>query len=118
MKETYMNIQIRSNDFSLSESIKSMVQSQLLDRLRRYNDMVKSIYVVFSDINGPKGGNDKKCLIRISTKKKDITVVDTGADLYFLIMTLSKKIINNLRKVKGKLNEKRSKKHFTFLAEQ
>jgi putative sigma-54 modulation protein len=50
------------------------------------SDEVNTIHVRFSDINGPRGGNDKRCLIHIPIPgKSDVVVQDVESDLYVAI---------------------------------
>ena len=40
-------------------------------------------HLSFSDINGPRGGDDKRCQLRIPlTRMRDVIIEDTAADLY------------------------------------
>ncbi len=54
--------------------------------LTRFQDRMHRISVRLSDVNGPKGGVDKRCLVRIKADGlPDIVVEDTETDLYVAV---------------------------------
>ena len=81
-----MKVDIQARDFSLTDSILSYTRERIYFLLGSRFDQIQRISVWISDVNGPKGGIDKRCQVRISLPRlKDIYVDDVQSDLYVAI---------------------------------
>ena len=81
-----MHIDIQARGFHLTPSILGMVQQRIISMLRARHEGIKRIVVRLGDINGPRGGEDKSCRIRISMPgNRDIFVEEVKSDLYSAI---------------------------------
>lgn len=81
-----MQMDIQSQGFSLTEGIRDYVMRRLAFSLSHGDPAITRIIVRLSDINGPRGGDDKRCLIEIRLKAASAVVIeDTEGDLYVAI---------------------------------
>lgn len=81
-----MNIEIQARQFMLSEALSDHVQRRIGFALSKRYQHIKRIIVRLSDINGPRGGNDKRCHIQISMPHQaDVVVEDVQSDLYMAV---------------------------------
>ena len=81
-----MNIQIHAQDITLTEGLRDYVTRRLAYALIHGQEMVSRIIVRLSDINGPRGGLDKRCGIEILLKGAPaVTIEDTEADIHVAI---------------------------------
>ncbi len=81
-----MQIDIQSRGFSLTDALLNYAQRRLLFSMSYCNDYIHRIVVRLSDINGPRGGADKCCQIRVALAgMPDVVVKDTEVDLYIAI---------------------------------
>jgi ribosomal subunit interface protein len=81
-----MQFDIRSHGFDLTESLREHAERRLGFALDWARYDVKKVSVCLSDINGPRGGNDKRCQVRISLPRvREVVIEDTDADLYVAI---------------------------------
>jgi ribosomal subunit interface protein len=80
-----MNISIQCRGFSLTEALDNHVQQRLGFALARAGNRLRRVDVRLSDINGPRGGVDKRCLIEARLSGKTIVVEEVQADLYAAI---------------------------------
>ncbi|WP_374362501.1 ribosome hibernation-promoting factor, HPF/YfiA family [Pseudoduganella danionis] len=79
-----MNIAIQSNGLVLTESLRAYVHRRLQTALGWA--LTRRLAVWLSDINGPRGGRDKRCKIQISLDHgKTIVIEDTEEDMYAAI---------------------------------
>lgn len=79
-----MNIAIQSNGLVLTEALRAHVHRRLRSALGWA--LTRRLAVWLSDINGPRGGRDKRCKIQISLDHgKTIIIEDTEEDLYAAI---------------------------------
>lgn len=60
-----MNFELHSSRISVSESTRSYVERRLAFAIGRFADVVRNIAVRLEDVNGPRGGVDKLCRIRV-----------------------------------------------------
>lgn len=79
-----MKLNIQARGFALSAAIKEYVQRRLNYVLSNKDEVIQSIHVRLSDINGPKkGGADKRCSVEVRLHHLPTVVVeDTQTDLY------------------------------------
>ncbi len=79
-------IDIQVQNFSLTEAMESHVKGKLEPMHHHFGDRILSTHVHLSDVNGPKGGENKKCLIHVELQKLPTVVVeDTEENLYTAI---------------------------------
>ena len=76
-----MRIQIRITA-GLSPSLAPLARRRLEFALGRFGVRVRSLTVRLTDLNGPRGGLDKHCLvaIRLTSPRRLIVVEDTDAE--------------------------------------
>jgi len=81
-----MQMDIQSQGFSLTDGIRDYVTKRLAYALAHGDAAITRIIVRLSDINGPRGGDDKRCLIEVRLKAATSVVIeDIESDLYLAI---------------------------------
>lgn len=81
-----MNIQLELHGFEMTSAIDEHVRRQVLFNLANFESHVISVDVYLSDINGPKGGKDKRALVCIRlTSRLVVKVERTRSDLYVAV---------------------------------
>jgi putative sigma-54 modulation protein len=81
-----MQLDIQTNGFSLTDAIRNYTTQRMQFALDRDDGQIMYVRVSLVDINGPRGGIDKRCLINLALAgKNNIVVEDTEADLYVAI---------------------------------
>lgn len=81
-----MLIAIHCRGFPLTDAIEDHVHNRLGFALARGGSRVGRVVVRLSDLNGPQGGIDKRCLIEIRLDGLPTVVVeDVESDLYTAI---------------------------------
>jgi ribosome hibernation promoting factor len=81
-----MQIDIQTRNFDLTHALRSHAERRLRFALTSADNHVQRIIVRLSDINGPRGGEDKRCHLQVVLAGlPDVVVEDTEADLYFAI---------------------------------
>ena len=88
-----MNLKIQAHDFPLTDGLRQHLATRLAYALNHGGDVVTRIVVRLSDVNGPRGGEDKCCGIEVRLKGAPAQVVeDTPADLYVAIDRATERI--------------------------
>lgn len=81
-----MQIQIHAESIGLTSGLHDYIAKRLAYALSHGRDEVTRIVVRLSDVNGPRGGVDKRCAIEIRLKgDSTIAIDDTQVDLYVAI---------------------------------
>lgn len=81
-----MQIDIQSRGFSLTRSLLHYSEKRLFFTMSCFSNHINKVIVRLSDINGPRGGADKRCHLQLFIAGlPDIVVNDTEADMYAAI---------------------------------
>ncbi|NNF15482.1 MAG: HPF/RaiA family ribosome-associated protein [Gammaproteobacteria bacterium] len=100
-----MNITTRAQNFELTRAIDRFAREHLRTALARIDESVIAVDVFLTDANGPRGGVDKKVLIRVQMRnRQEVTVATIHEDLYAAI---SKGVKRTKRAVKRKVHKSR-----------
>jgi ribosomal subunit interface protein len=107
MLEYTMQIEIQARNFSLTEALRVHIQRRLGFALSTRYEHIKRILVRLSDINGPRGGNDKCCLIQVVLPgQADVVIEDTESDLYVAIDRAADRVSRTVTRRLGRLRDK------------
>lgn len=81
-----MYIDIQTTGFSLTDSLKSYTNRHMQFALNRNDALMLRARVWLADINGPRGGVDKRCQIELKLAGHNTIVIeDVETDLYLAI---------------------------------
>lgn len=81
-----MRIEIHSRQFTLTEGLRSHIERRLQFAMSWSRQKIQKVSFHLGDINGPKGGADKTCRIRIPLAGgKQVVVEEVQVDLYVAI---------------------------------
>ncbi len=58
-----MRVDIQTRGFDLTDAMRAQVHRRLHSNLARFDEYIIAVDVYLSDINGPRGGTDKKALV-------------------------------------------------------
>jgi len=107
-----MRIDIQASGFKLTDGLRAHAERRLQFALSWAVHDVRKVMVRLSDINGPRGGNDKRCYIQIPIPgRPDVVIEDTEPDLYLAIDRAADRIE---RSVARRLERKREHHHGCF----
>ena len=76
-----MKITIKSHQLQLDQETSISMERRLRFALSRFGDSINRVTVRLTDLNGPKGGIDKECLIVVKLQKGgEVIVQGSGMD--------------------------------------
>ncbi|MFZ3035777.1 MAG: HPF/RaiA family ribosome-associated protein [Rugosibacter sp.] len=84
--EAVMQMDIQCRGFDLTDGLRDYVKKRLAYSLNCGDGHIMRVVVRLADINGPRGGEDKRCHLGLRLKGlPEVVVEDTEADLYVAI---------------------------------
>lgn len=113
-----MQIEIQARDFTLTESLSGYIEQRIKILLDSKYEQIKRIRMCLSDINGPRGGVDKRCQIQISIPRlQDIVIEDTELDLYAAIDRAIERAARTVERRLARRQQKNRKLSVTYKRE-
>lgn len=109
-----MQMDIQCRGFALTEGLRDYAKKRLACSLSHGEAHVGRVIVRLSDINGPRGGEDKRCHLELRLKGlPEVVIEDIQADLYLAIdraadragRTLARQLERSRREVPGVFRE-------------
>lgn len=83
-----MKIQVRFRALEPSPALRAHVMRRVLFHLDRYGHELTSVFLRISDVNGPKGGPDKRCQVTAEGRRLPrITIEAFSEDAYAAVAT-------------------------------
>ena len=81
-----MQLDIQALNFPLTSALRDHIERRLAFALSIRDEHIQRVVVRLSDVNGPKGGEDKCCHIQVVLPKlADVVIEDTELDMYVAI---------------------------------
>ncbi|MEI2635372.1 MAG: ribosome-associated translation inhibitor RaiA [Methylotenera sp.] len=81
-----MHLHIQTNGFSITDGIRDYTKRRMQFALHRNDKHITRVQVRLADINGPRGGVDKRCQIELTLSgRNNIVIEDIETDLYVAI---------------------------------
>ncbi|MBF0263733.1 MAG: HPF/RaiA family ribosome-associated protein [Gammaproteobacteria bacterium] len=111
-----MKINISTRKFTLTEALSSYAKKRINFALANKSEHIHRINMRLSDINGPKGGSDKRCHLLISLNGlPDVVIEDVQTDIYTAIdFACDRASRTVVRKIGRKQSHKRQLNPFVF----
>ena len=101
-----MHLDIRGQNFTLTPSLLEHVERRLHSALARFDGRVTRVAVRVADVNGPRGGVDKRCRIAVRVRPAgEIVVEGTCPDLYAAIDVAADRIGRSVQREVERLRD-------------
>ncbi len=73
-----MDFFIHSKGIQISDSLREEVQVRLNQALHRFSDKVARVHITLENVNGPRGGRDKRCVITTTLSHSGQPIVSSA----------------------------------------
>ena len=102
-----MVLRIHGHHLEVSDTLDAHITDRFKSALDQLDHMVTEINVRLEDVNGPKGGVDKKCHATVHLRAGGTVVVEeTHADIYAAVSVVADRCKNvvsrKVEKIRGK----------------
>jgi putative sigma-54 modulation protein len=120
-----MKIDVHSSGFPLTDAIKHYAMRRIQFALSWADGHVRRSAVRLSDLNGPRGGNDKRCQVQLTSHSGEsasiIVIEETQSDLYAAIdraidragRTLARKLQRERQRVRSQRRQAKPAEDYT-----
>lgn len=93
-----MDIDVQSRGFSLTRALQQAIEEEARRYASRSARALSGIRVRLFDVNGPRGGSDKTCLVQASLRRRQSVVAShVDGDLYRAIAVAFAKLERGTR---------------------
>lgn len=98
-----MNVRVHARGFDITPAIDAHIRKQLSFNLANFASHIVSVDVYMSDVNGPKGGSDKKAVVRVRLMSRLIVTVErTRSDMYATLTLVARQAGRSVRRTLSK----------------
>ena len=92
-----MRIHIQARGFSVTEALRDQAERRLRFALGSLSGQIRSINMLLDDQNGPRGGIDKRCKLRVVLDAQPAMVIEQQeSDVYVAIDRASERASRTL----------------------
>jgi hypothetical protein len=99
-----MNLDIRGEKYVVSEELETHIERRLRFALGRFDGRIGRVMVRISDVNGPRGGVDKRCRIEVSLIPRGVVRVEgLDRDPFALAAIVAKRAGRSVHHTLGRL---------------
>lgn len=75
-----MRVQVRGKGIEIMHSVRARAERSLQFALGRYGERIELVTVRLVDVNGPRGGADKRCLLDVKLYPTGRLLIEEVAD--------------------------------------
>lgn len=106
-----MIIEVRGSTVPISEALEEHILRRLDFAMRKFDGRIERVVVRLVDLNGPKGGPDKRCRVeaRLLSRSQSLVVEAIDADAYAAVSQavarLDERVARTLSKQRVRLAE-------------
>lgn len=106
-KEGLMSVDVQWSALESNEKSKRAVARQLKVLMWRFRAFVIRVRVSFSDVNGPRGGVDKRCIVSAKLRSPcEITIISEKKDFLTAFQASLSRVIHAIHRELVKQREK------------
>jgi putative sigma-54 modulation protein len=81
-----MQFEIHGKDIPITDQLRGHIERRLCFALERFSRRIRTVRVSIDDLNGPRGGIDKRCRVTVVLAPSTLIVVeDQGSTTYAAI---------------------------------
>lgn len=78
-----MKLSISGKNMKINDALKEHIEQRIYFALSRFSPRVARVSVTVEDVNGPRGGIDKRCRILVKLDRmEDVAIETTDAEIY------------------------------------
>ena len=113
-----MDIRIESPQFQTTRALSSYLKRRLQDHLAFGTERIREVEAHLSDVNGRRGGEDKRCRVIVRLNQApEVVVESTDSDLYVAIRRAADRVGLAVKRSIGKRLRPRRRRDRPFFVQ-
>jgi ribosome-associated translation inhibitor RaiA len=93
-----MKIQVNTQNVLLADWMRELMEQRIQRVLGRFTHRVEKAIVTFEDLNGPRGGLDTQCRLRLLLRPRgEVNVSAVGASVYMALRDAAQRAKRRLK---------------------
>lgn len=105
-----MNLEVQGVNVPISRAVEHHVERRIGSSLRRFFGRVQRVTVRLMDLNGPRGGVDKRVRVAVGIAGgPDVVVQESSSDLYRAVNLAAARAKQSVARALGKVRTTRRK---------
>ncbi len=109
-----MKMEVRFHRIQNSDSLSRYIERRIQFALSRFGNKISAVTVRLEDLNGPKGGLDKKCQIIIRLKSRMLILEGVEENIYTAIDLTAERAQRQVTRTVNRLQTVRLKQAASF----
>ena len=94
-----MQLEMRGVNYDLDDELKDHIERRLRSALGRFASRIHRVMVRVTDVNGPRGGIDKRCRIAVALVPRGVALVEgSDHDPFALVARAAKRVGQSVRR--------------------
>jgi putative sigma-54 modulation protein len=107
-----MRLDIRSVHLALDRGALDRIRERFERGLDHFAQYILAGRIQLSDVNGPKGGSDKHCLVQLRLRRvPEVVIEEVGVDLFSVIGRAADRLAVAVGRVVGRQKQNRRLEH-------
>ena len=103
-----MNLEIRARGVELSDDLKEHIDRSFRFAITRFGERIQRVRVVLHDVNGPRGGEDIHCKVRVNLVGPGEVIVDEiSLDPFVAVARASERVSQSIARRLARKNARR-----------
>jgi len=112
-----MRLDIRSMHLELDHGALAHIRRRFEQGLEHFARYIVRGRIILSDVNGPKGGADKHCLVQLRLRRaSEVIIVEEGVELFSVIDRAADRLAVAVSRAVGKVRHSRRQEYRHQLA--
>lgn len=95
-----MLIEVTNRNVTLADGVREWIERRLQFALGRFSSCIRRVSVVFSDVNGGRGGCDKQCRMKITLiRGGEVVIEDIDPSVLTVVANIAERAARSVSRV-------------------
>jgi len=98
-----MRLEMHGVNYGLADELKAYIERRLRFALGRFESRIDGVTLRLTDVNGPRGGIDKRCQVAVALVPRGVVMVEGfDHDPFALVARVAKRVGQSVRRELGR----------------
>lgn len=103
-----MLIEVTNRNVTLAEGVREWIERRLQFALGRFSSRIRRVSVIFSDVNGGRGGCDKQCRLKVTLiPSGEVVIEDVDPSVVTVVANVAERAARSVARLLERRREDR-----------